>query len=243
MSQLSRNVDQVRQRIGEAALRSGRSPSDVTLVAVAKGFTAESVLEAFEAGVLHFGENRVEEAQQKIPDVRSGIRAGQPRWHMVGHIQSRKAEAVAELFDFVHSIDRLKVARRLDRFAEQTGAALPALLECNVSGEESKYGFDVAHWDEKGRRDAFFAAVDEILGLPGLSVRGLMTMAPMTADPQQVRPVFADLRALLDRLRERYPAGDWRHLSMGMTDDFEVAVEEGATLVRIGRAVFGRGMS
>ena len=241
MSQLRRNVELVRQQIGEAALRSGRDPSDVTLVAVAKGFSAESVVEACEAGLRHFGENRVEEGRSKIGAVRSRIHGSQPEWHMVGHIQSRKAEAVAELFDYVHSVDRLKVARRLDRFAGEAGQTLPVLLECNVSGEESKYGFQVERWEnEVGQRAAFFAAVNEILGMPGLSVRGLMTMAPLTPDAEQVRPVFARLRELLERLRERYPAGDWCHLSMGMTDDFEVAVEEGATLVRIGRAVFGR---
>ena len=241
MSQLRRNVEQVRERIGEAALRSGRDPSRITLVAVAKSFPADSVLEAVNAGVLHFAENRVAEAQLKIPAVRAGITGSQPTWHMVGHTQSRKAAAVAGLFDYVHSVDRLKIARRLSRFADEAGRALPVLLECNVSGEESKLGFDVAHReDEAEQRDAFYSAIEEILALPGLSVRGLMTVAPFTSDPEEVRPVFAGLRALLDSLRERFPGGDWRHLSMGMTDDFEVAVEEGATLVRIGRAVFGR---
>jgi uncharacterized pyridoxal phosphate-containing UPF0001 family protein len=114
------------------------------------------------------------------------------------------------------------------------------LLECNVSGEETKFGFHLAGWErDQARRDAFFAAVEEILALPGLSVPGLMTMAPFVADPEVVRPVFVSLRALLDALRVRFPAHDWRHLSMGMTGDFEIAIEEGATLVRIGRAIFG----
>jgi pyridoxal phosphate enzyme (YggS family) len=212
MSELRRNLELVRQRIAEAALRAGRTPTEVTLVAIAKAFAAELV----------------------------AVRGPQPTWHMVGHVQSRKAEPVAELFDYVHSVDRLKIARRLDRFAVGMGRTLPVLLECNLSGEEAKYGFDVARWEkDAGQRDAFHAAVGEILELPGLSVRGLMTMAPITPDPERVRPVFARLRALLGYLREQYPAGDWRHLSMGMTDDFEVAVEEGATLVRIGRAIFG----
>jgi pyridoxal phosphate enzyme (YggS family) len=240
MSQVRRNVELVRRRIGAAALRAGREPSDITLVAVAKGFPAESVVEAFDAGLRRFGENRVEEARGKMAAVRAAIGGSQPEWHMVGHIQSRKAEDVAELFDYVHSVDRLKVARRLERFAREMGRILPVLLECNVSGEESKYGFEVACWEEEAvQRDAFLSVVAEILEMPGIAVRGLMTMAPLTTDAEDVRPVFARLHALLDLLRERWPAGDWRHLSMGMTDDFEVAVEEGATLVRIGRAVFG----
>jgi len=159
---------------------------------------------------------------------------------MVGHVQSRKARAVVAHFDCVHSVDRLKVARRLSRFAREAGRTLPVLLECNVSGEEAKFGFDLPGWQrDEARRKAFLAAVEEILALPALAVQGLMTMAPLVADPETVRPVFASLRGLLDALRDRFPAQDWRHLSMGMTDDFEVAIEEGATMVRIGRAVFG----
>jgi pyridoxal phosphate enzyme (YggS family) len=240
MSEVRRNLKLVQERIAEAALRAGRRPSEITIVAVAKSFRAELVVEAFEGGILHIGENRVQEAQPKIAAVRSAVSGPQPIWHMVGHIQSRKAEAVAGLFDYVHSVDRLKIARRLHRFAAQQARTMPVLLECNVSGEESKYGFDLALWEQEPRKlDALHAAVEEILELGRLSVRGLMTMAPITPDPEQVRPVFASLRTLLHHLRERYPAGDWRHLSMGMTDDFEIAVEEGATLVRIGRAIFG----
>ena len=159
---------------------------------------------------------------------------------MVGHVQSRKARPVVAHFDYVHSVDRLKIARRLGDFAQEAGQTMPVLLECNVSGEETKFGFDLEGWEQDDtRRNAFLATVDEILALPGLSVRGLMTMAPFVPDPETVRPVFASLRGLLDVLRDRFPDQDWRHLSMGMTDDFEVAVEEGSTMVRIGRAIFG----
>ncbi|RLC60683.1 MAG: YggS family pyridoxal phosphate-dependent enzyme, partial [Chloroflexi bacterium] len=200
----------------------------------------ETVLAAYRAGVLHVGENRVQEGVSKITAVRSVISDPRLTWHMVGHVQSRKARDVAEHFDYVHSVDRLKIARRLSRFSRSAGKKLPVLLEGNVSGEESKYGFDLHGWEQEDeQRKAFFAIVEDILALPGISVRGLMTMAPLVADPETVRPVFASLRALLDALRERFPAGEWRHLSMGMTDDFEVAVEEGATMVRIGRAIFG----
>jgi pyridoxal phosphate enzyme (YggS family) len=237
---IARNLAQVRERIAEAALRGGRDPAAITLIAVTKTHPAETVVAAYEAGVRHFGENRVEEGMAKIPAVRDALVGPPPKWHMIGHVQSRKAQMAVEHFDYVHSVDRLKVARRLSCFAQEAGLTLPVLLECNVSGEETKFGFELRDWEhDKARRETFFAAVEEILELPGLAVRGLMTMAPFVADPVAVRPVFASLRGLLDALRKRFPSGDWRHLSMGMTDDFEVAIEEGATMVRIGRAIFG----
>jgi pyridoxal phosphate enzyme (YggS family) len=240
MTDIARNVARVQERIAQAALRVGRDPAEVTLVAVAKTFPAQAVVAAYQAGLLHFGENRVEEAATKIPAVHADIPGHPLTWHMVGHVQSRKARAVVAHFDCVHSVDRLKIAQRLSRFAQEAGQTLPVLLECNVSGEEAKFGFDLPGWQrDKAQRAAFFAAVEQILALPALAVQGLMTMAPLVADPETVRPVFAGLRGLLDALRERFPAQDWRHLSMGMTDDFEVAIEEGATMVRIGRAVFG----
>ena len=237
---IAHNLKHVQQRIAEAALRAGRDPHRVTLVAVTKTHPPETVVAAYRAGLRHIGENRVGEAMSKIPAVRTATSGSELTWHMVGHVQSRKARDVTEYFDYVHSVDRRKIARRLSRFSEEVGQTLPVLLECNVSGEESKYGFDLQGWEQdQARREAFFAAVEEILALPGLAVRGLMTMAPFVADPETVRPVFVSLRTLLDALRERFPDHEWRHLSMGMTDDFEVAVEEGATMVRIGRAIFG----
>jgi pyridoxal phosphate enzyme (YggS family) len=159
---------------------------------------------------------------------------------MVGHIQSRKAQTVVSHFDYVHSVSRPKIAWKLSRFAQEARTTLPVLLQCNVSGEVTKYGFGMHGWEkDDAQRDAFFTIVEEILALPGLAVRGLMTLAPFVDDPETVRPVFGSLRGLLDALRERFPAGDWRHLSMGMTDDFHIAIEEGATMIRIGRAVFG----
>ena len=246
MRNIEQNLECVNERIAEAALRAGRDPAAVTLVAVTKTRSPEEVVAACQAGVVHVGENRVEEAAPKIPAVRAVATCPQPTWHMVGHVQSRKAGEVVAHFDCVHSVERIKIARRLSRFADEAGRTLPVLLECNVSGEEAKFGFDVHGWErDDGRRLAFFSTVEEILALPGLSVWGLMTMAPLVADPETVRPVFASLRGLLDALRGRFPLGgelsghDWRHLSMGMTDDFEVAVEEGATMVRVGRAIFG----
>lgn len=240
IDEIARNLTRVQERIAEAALRAGRDPAGVTLVAVTKTFPPEAVVAAYQAGVHHFGENRVEEGEAKIPAVHAALAGLRPTWHMVGHVQSRKAREAVAHFDFVHSVDRLKIARRLSDFAGAAGRTMPVLLECNVSGEETKFGFDLQCWErDAARRETFFAAVAEMLALPGLDVQGLMTMAPIAADPETVRPVFASLRALREALRGRFPQHEWHHLSMGMTDDFEVAVEEGATMVRIGRAIFG----
>jgi pyridoxal phosphate enzyme (YggS family) len=203
-------------------------------VAVTKMEPVDVILTAYELGLRHFGENRIEEAQEKVGDLPADI-----TWHMIGHIQSRKARDVLPLFDWVHSVDRPKVAHRLERFAAEGAVPLPILLECNVSGEASKYGFAADHWAEDRRqRRSLFAAIEEIVALPHLKVQGLMTMAPIVEDAEQARPVFVQLRRLRDELAGAFPQAGWQHLSMGMTDDFEVAIEEGATLVRIGRAIF-----
>ena len=225
----------MRERIARAAQRAGRSPDEITLVAVSKGHPPEAVVEAYHLGVRDFGENRVEEAEPKIAAVREMLAAeglGEDiRWHMIGHIQSRKARRAVAPYVLVHSVDRLKIARRLDHFAGEIGRTLPVLLEINVSGEPTKFGFSP---------EDVLEVAGEILALPHLQVQGLMTMAPFVEDAEEVRPVFAALRRLRDELAQRYPQADWRHLSMGMTNDFEVAVEEGATIVRIGTAIFGR---
>jgi pyridoxal phosphate enzyme (YggS family) len=240
MADIADNLAQVRDRIGHAAQRSGRDAGEVTLIAVTKTFPADAVLAAYEAGVRHFGENRTREGISKITAVEPYISDDPPRWHMIGHIQSRKARRVVDHYDYVHSVDRLKIAQRLSDYAAETDRVLPVLLECNVSGEGSKYGFALENWEEdEARQKDFFTAVDEILGLPGLEVRGLMTMPPYVDDPEEVRPLFVSLRMLRNALRERFVVADWRHLSMGMTNDFEVAIEEGATMVRIGRGIFG----
>jgi hypothetical protein len=240
MSDIRSNLAQLRERIAEAAQRSGRDPEDVSLVAVTKTFPADVVLAAYEAGVRHFGENRVGEGISKITALEPYISNRLPTWHMIGHIQSRKASRVAEYYDYVHSVDRLKIARRLSRYADEGGRTIPMLLECNISGEASKYGFALETWEEdEAQQSAFFAAVEEILALPALDVQGLMTMPPYVDDPEELRPLFVSLRRLRDALRERFRSVDWHHLSMGMTNDFEVAVEEGASIVRIGRGIFG----
>jgi pyridoxal phosphate enzyme (YggS family) len=233
MSILSDNLHRVQDRIAGAAQRARRDPSAITLVAVGKTHPPETILEAYELGVRHFGENRVEEASAKIPVVQPPI-----VWHMIGHVQSRKADEVAALFEWVQSVDSLRLAQRLSRFAAQRGKTLRALLEFNVSGEDSKYGL-CANCDTIDADDTLLKEIEAILALPNLRVEGLMTMAPIAAEVEQAQPVFRTLRELRQHLAQRFPQCAWHHLSMGMTDDFEVAIEEGATMVRIGRAIFG----
>ncbi|HEY88723.1 MAG TPA: YggS family pyridoxal phosphate-dependent enzyme [Thermoflexia bacterium] len=237
---IRQNLERVHERMAESALRAGRQPAAVRLVAVSKTFPAEDVLAAWECGQRDFGENRPQQALDKIARVNEALGEQHPIWHMIGHIQSRQAKWVAAHYDWVHSVNRQKIAQRLSRKAAAAGQELPVLLECNVSGEESKYGYQLSNWERSEVvREQFFQEVAQILALPALRVAGLMTMAPWVTDPETVRPVFVSLRGLRELLRERFPAVAWAELSMGMTDDFEVAVEEGATLVRVGRAIFG----
>ena len=234
MHGLEANLQSVWERIAAAAARAGRDPDEITLVAVTKTRSPAIIRAAYDLGQRHFGENRVEEAETKVPELPRDL-----AWHMIGHIQSRKAKRVAPVFEMVHSVDSVKLARRLDRACEGRSHPLPVLLECNVSGEQAKYGFEADRWEEdKAQKTALWSAVEQILALPNLQVQGLMTMAPIVTDPEHARPVFVRLRRLRDALAVAFAQGDWRHLSMGMTDDFEVAVEEGATLVRVGRAIF-----
>ncbi len=224
-TQIEANLQAVRERIAAAAHRAGRDPAEITLVAVTKTQPVEVIRAAYELGLRDFGENRVEEAETKFHLLPDDI-----RWHMVGHVQSRKAARAVSPYVLVHSVDRVKLARRLNRFAGEAGRRLPILLEVNVSGEATKYGFSP---------DEIEPAVEAMRAFEHLRIQGLMTMAPIVTDPEDARPVFVALRELRDRLATRFPDLDWHHLSMGMTDDFEVAIEEGATIVRIGRAIFG----
>ncbi len=215
---VAEQLARVRERIAAACRRAGRAPDEVTLVGVSKGVPAQRVAEAHAAGLQDVGENRVQEAAAKIEALAAqGVR---PRWHLVGHLQTNKAKTVTGLFAILHSVDSIRLAQALSRRAREP---LPILLEVNVAQEASKFGFtprEVA------------SALRSIVDLPNLDVRGLMTVAPQTEQPESVRPVFQRLRELRDEL-------GLRELSMGMTNDFEVAIEEGATMVRVGRAIFG----
>ncbi|HEX7365395.1 MAG TPA: YggS family pyridoxal phosphate-dependent enzyme [Dehalococcoidia bacterium] len=212
------NIREVQRRIARTCERSHRPPDEITLVAITKAVGTEAIRAAFDLGIRNFGENRVQEAEGKIAqltDLKPAV-----TWHMVGHLQSNKAKSAVELFDIIHSVDSVRLAEILNRRVERP---FPVLLEVNVSGEATKGGFSVGETE---------AAAKAIKQLPNLKVLGLMTIAPFVADPEKVRPVFRKLRELRDSL-------GLQHLSMGMTDDFEVAVEEGATMLRIGRAIFG----
>ncbi len=211
------NIEVVKERIAHACQRVGRSPDEVTVVAVTKTVEPSAIATAFRLGIRHFGENRVQEAEEKIGQL-SGLEPS-PTWHMVGHLQTNKVKVAVEIFDIIHSLDSIRLAEAISR---RTGKTLPVLLEVNVSGEASKHGFPVSEVEP---------ALKLISQMPKINIKGLMTIAPMVS-AEQVRPVFRKLRSLRDSFR-------LEHLSMGMTDDFEVAVEEGATLVRIGRAIFG----
>jgi len=225
---IASRVAAVRERIARAAARAGRKPDDVTLVAVSKTQPVEAVREAFAAGVRHFGENKLQEAEGKISAL-SGLRADGLVWHMVGHLQGNKARRAAEIFDTVDSVDDVGLAKRLERGAEAAGRRLPVLVQVDLAGEASKFGLPP---------DRLSASLEELKASEAVRVDGLMVLPPLFDDPEQSRPFFRRLRELLEAA-----AGQGllrgRELSMGMSHDFEVAVEEGATQVRVGTALFG----
>lgn len=236
---IAENILHVQETIAAACARVQRDPAEVTLVAVSKTHPVSVILEAVAAGAQHFGENRVEEAMNKVPD--ANRQSPLPlTWHMIGHVQSRKARDVPPLFQVVHSIDSLKLAEKFSRLMSEQGGKLDILLEMNVSGEESKSGIAAMNWSsEPAVHDRVWQEVAQILNLPGLNVRGLMTMAPLVENMELARPVFASLAALRLALAESFGV-QMPELSMGMTDDYPVAIEEGATMIRVGRAIFGQ---
>ena len=221
------------EQIENAAHKSNRDPRDIRLVVVTKSQPVEVAQAAIEAGVKILGENYPEEGVMKIQSLaaQSGV-----EWHMIGHVQGRKARLVADHFALLHSLDSLKLAQRLDRFAAEGNHVLPVLLEFNVGGEESKSGWEVS---DISNMDKVLPDIQTILDLPNLHVRGLMTMPPLGTEPEHSRRFFQSLRLLRDRLASLYPQADWHELSMGTSADYTVAVEEGATLVRVGTAIVG----
>jgi pyridoxal phosphate enzyme (YggS family) len=235
---IAENLQSVHEIISLACERSGRDVHDVTLVAVSKKKPAELILEAVSLGVQHFGENRVEEAITKIPAVNAATDKS-IIWHMVGHIQGRKAADIPSLFSVVHSIDSVKLARRLSQQVGSQDKKLNALLQINISGETSKSGFDAFGWNgDADKRAKLWGQLQECLAVPCINFVGLMTMAPIVSDIEDTRSFFAGLFELRSALENSLEVS-LPELSMGMTDDYAVAIEEGATLVRIGRAIFG----
>jgi len=227
---IAENLARVRERIVAAARRAGRRSEDVALMAVSKTFPAERIREAYDAGLRLFGENRVQEFAGKV-DSLGDLRDGE--WHLIGHLQTNKAAKAVELFAAVDSVDSLRLAQKLNASAEQLGKKIRVLIEINIGGEAAKSG--VAP-ESRELEDLFFAAPQ----LECLEFRGLMTVPPFTEDPQQARPYFRKLRELREQIAaRRLPAVDMTALSMGMSHDFEVAIEEGSTCVRVGTAIFG----
>jgi len=227
---ISDNIARIRERIAQAAARVGRNPDSITLMAVSKTVEPERIRQAYAAGIRVLGENRVQEFADKAPALKD---LAQAEWRLIGHLQSNKANRAAELFHAVDSIDSLRLAQRLHHAAQQSGKILPVLLEINVGGEESKSGVS-----------ASAAGLEELLrgmqDFSHLQVRGLMTIPPYTEDPQGARPYFRALHELRDKIAGRnLPRIQMDILSMGMSHDFEVAIEEGSTCIRVGTAIFG----
>ena len=233
ISSIRENYQFTLDQIADAARKSDRDPKAIRLVVVTKSQPVEVAQAAIEAGVRILGENYPEEGVTKIQSLaeQSGV-----EWHMIGHVQSRKARLVADHFALLHSLDSLKLGQRLDRFAAERNRVLPVLLEFNVGGEESKSGWDAS---DESQWNVLLPDVSSLLNLSNLRVRGLMTMPPLGTDPQDSRRFFLRLRSLRDHLVSQFPQADWHELSMGTSADYTVAVEEGATLVRVGTAIVG----
>jgi pyridoxal phosphate enzyme (YggS family) len=221
---IAENLERVREQIARAAAKVGRAVDEIELVAISKTHDAERIREALDAGQILFGESRVQEARVKIPELPSNL-----RWHFVGHLQKNKIRHALPLFEMIHSVDSLALAEDVNRIAEEDGLHPRVLLELNVAGEGSKFGF---------APDKLRAEMETLLSLNRLSILGLMTIPPLADEAEASRKYFVELRELRDRLQTEFHV-DLAQLSMGMTQDFAVAVEEGATLVRVGTAIFG----
>ncbi len=223
---IAANINSIRQRISAAAVRCQRQPDSIKLLAVTKTVSAERVEEAIAAGITSFGENYVQEAKEKIALLDKRV-----EWHMIGYLQTNKAKYVVNLFDYIHSVDRMELAGELNKRAGLINKKINVLIEINISGEKTKSGISAVQAIE---------LIKDISFLENVSVKGLMTMAPYSDNPENSRPYFSALRNLQDKIiREGIEGIQMNELSMGMTDDFEIAIEEGATIVRIGRAIFG----
>ena len=245
MSTLKTRYQEVLQQIAQAAAAANRNPNDITLVAVTKTWPVETILEAYAAGMRHFGENRAEELAEKRPFVEAQLGPDSGIvWHFIGTLQSRKTNLIADHADVFHALDRLKIANRLSTRLQENGRAqthpLPTFLEINISGEMSKSGVNCVDWENNATQRAEIRNFGKtVAALPGLTLQGLMTMAPWDAEPEFIRTVFKRTRLLADWLAEEVGVERPLALSIGMTDDYPLAIAEGATHVRVGRAIFG----
>ena len=226
MSDVSENLQRVREQMAQSAERSGRSADAVTLITVSKTWPAEVVQKVVDVGANVLGENRVQEAEGKVGGVQGDV-----SWHLIGHLQRNKVKSALELFDVIHSVDSLRLAREIGKRAVQAGMRARVLVQVNTSGEGSKFGVEP---------DEAMDVVGQMAEMDGLGIEGVMTIGAFEPDPEAVRPEFVQLRELRDRIAAAYlPGVSMAELSMGMTNDFEVAIEEGATMVRVGAAIFG----
>jgi len=226
VTEIHTNIEHIQQKIAHAAIKSGRKPQDVTLVAVTKTIPIGPIEEALRAGINHVGENRVQEAQQKYPSI--GNRAN---WHLIGHLQTNKVKHALSLFQLIHSVDRLTLAEEISQQSIKREMVARVLIQVNIARETTKFGLDPS---------ATVEFVEHLAHLPGLKVEGLMTIAPYVENPEEVRPVFRELQRQAENIKRlNLPGVSMEILSMGMTGDFMVAIEEGATLVRVGTGIFG----
>jgi pyridoxal phosphate enzyme (YggS family) len=233
LASIRENYEGVLERINHAALKTGRNPKEIRLVVVTKGHPINRIQNVIEIGATDLGENYVEEA---MPKIQAMINNKALKWHMIGHVQGRKAKSVCEYFQYIHSIDSLKIAERLNQFAVILGKSLPVWLEFNVSGEQSKSGWDISLkecWND------ILPDIEKILALPNLILLGVMTVPPFSNDPEETRFHYRHLRKFQDYLIDHFQLSNFNELSMGMSSDFEVAIQEGATCVRIGQAILG----
>lgn len=237
VGQIRSNLNYVKDRVLKAANKKSREVGSIRLIVVTKGQPINIVNAAIQAGARILGENYAEEAVKKINSLQTNTSV---EWHMIGHVQSRKTDLVANNFSFMHSLDSVKLARKLEQSLIESGKVMPVLLEFNIGGEMSKYGWqaqDSKNWN------GFLPEIEQILDLTHLNVRGLMTMPPNENDPVRSRSHFISLRKLRDFLEKQYPGTELQDLSMGTSSDYEIAVEEGATFIRVGQAILGERIS
>ena len=224
--ELTDNIARVREQIASAAKKAGRNPDEITLVAVSKTVPVEQIVEAYKLGINNFGENYLQEALPKI----SSFSKQDVSWHMIGHLQSNKVNKVVPNFQYIHTVDSVDLAQKLDLHAKKIGKVIKILLQVNITGEKNKSGMT---------QGETINAAKEIIKLTFVSAVGLMTIPQFSGNPEDARPVFRSLRLLRDRLKNELPESRWEHLSMGMSNDFTIAIEEGATIIRVGQAIFG----
>lgn len=227
MASIASNLHIVRDKVSQAALKVGRNPEDIQIIAVTKTVDIPQMEEAIAAGITAVGENRVQEITKKYPLLKEKV-----DWHLIGHLQTNKVKYIIDKVKMIHSLDRFSLVKEISKRAQQQGIVMPVLVQVNVAEEESKFGLKV---------EEVIPFLKDIVGIKGLKILGLMTMAPFVEDAEEVRYVFRDLRNLAEKItKQAIPGVEMKHLSMGMTSDYEVAVEEGATLIRVGTGIFGQ---